>query len=376
MRLARSCVSSIAITFLTLAGMASAARADGWASIDVKDLVSRSRYIGIGKLSINGRSDDGWLKGTLTFTQRIYSAIGDVKEYSVRIAPRTVPGQMQNWPSGKSGIWFVLKSGDTFEPVNHPACWMDESQAAAVANQAYEAAEKAYSEAEAVAKQQSSGNDTSDSAQSVAAYAALVAAADNTRKVPYQDESRQSQRFYNQVMSILETAGIKPPFGGDLSNPAAQNQFFEQARGMLGPGAAAMGELPGSGDPARASQLAAAQNNVASVYLELVRNTLGSSNPTESLKKMGPIPLQTPVGRTAAGAAKPPGGGPPGLSPGPGGDKLTQAPSEFRIPEGTLSQVPLNGSRKQMLGALAGNHAGGSLPGPAPKGPGGPPRPR
>ena len=354
------------------------AAAEGWENIGLTDLISRSRYIGVGTLSIDGKSDDGWLKGKFSFTQQIYSGIGDTTEYPARIAPVTVPGKMQNWPSRKRGIWFILKSGDAFEPVNHPGCWMDESKANAVADAIYQGASKAYQEAKTAAKQQSPNgtSDSSDSQPSVAAYAAMVAAADAMRRVPYRDTAQQSRTFYEQVMSMLETAGIKPPIGGDLSNPAKQGEFFTQAKQLLGPAGAAMGELRTESDPARATQIAAAQKNVASVYLELVRNTLGSGNPAESIKKMGPIPVELPQG-----AEKPPAVGPPGFPPGPGPGRAPaiEAPgpktAQFQLPTEVLDSMPGNGSRRQMLGAMLQGQTGPPQA-PAPRGPGGPGAPR
>lgn len=365
----------IGLALAMLALMPATSLADGWESLDVPSLIARSRYVGIGQLTINGKFEDGWLKGTLTFSQQIYSSVGEQKNYPVRIAPKTVPGKTQNWPHLQRGIWFVLKSGDAYEPVNHPSCWMEESQAAAVANQAYKIAESAFAKAKAGANGSSSGSttqssDASDSGQSVAAYGAMVAATDNLRHIPFQDKNRQSQDFYRNVMDMLHTAGIKPPIGGDLTSPGKENEFLAQVRQLLGPAAGAIGEPTAQGTAGRASQLAAAQHNVASVYLEFIRATLGSKNPAESLKNMGPIPLQA-VENGSPAAHSPSGPGFP--APGPAGASST-APPQFHVPTEMLSRVPAGASRKQMLGLMMGSGSPAPRPGPGPRP--GPPGPR
>ncbi|MBI5366033.1 MAG: hypothetical protein HZA54_03270 [Planctomycetes bacterium] len=383
----------VSVCLVLLLAWVGRAGAEGWETLALQDLIPRCRYIGIGMLSTSGRATDGWQPGKLHFTQQLYTGIGEVKALDVRVAVETVPGKRQHWPNEKQGIWFVLKSGDAYEPINHPSCWMDAAKAEEVARQVYAWAKKVYDEAKQAAEKESSTGseeDGSDSAESVAAYGAMAAAAEAGRSVPYQDAAQQSRSFYEQVTAMVKTAGVELPFPTDLSGTANQEKFFDQAKAFLGIDGK-VGSLTGAGGPLREQLLQVMERNVGGVLNELVRSTLGAKNPAEALRGLGSIPLELPAGPGGGGGPGGPGGpgkggapggpgGPtgPGGPGGPGGVGGAGGPAGkgpgFQVPSSLLNQVPLNGSRKQMLGSLLGAQGPGSnSPAPGgPKGPGGP----
>ncbi len=326
--------------------------ADGWENLRLPELIPRCRLIAVGKLWTPGRAVDGWREGTLRISQTLYSAVGEVDRYEVRVAAETVPGETQHWAGGTTGIWFVLRDGDAYEPLNHPSCWMDAERAEEVCNQAYATFQELYEEALAAvqAAEEGSGgsgdgtdeSDTSDDEDSVEAYAAAAEAADAARSVAYQDEDAQVDAYYEQVRSLLEAAGT------DFQLPAAIEDAVGQASALLGVEQALLEKVL-RGDPQGVRGL---KDSLSRVLNQLVRNTLGAADPRSALERMGSIPLDLP----APGGARPPG------PPGPAAGK----PS-FSLPRAKLQD--LGGSRRGMFNGLT-RPGGGRRPGPGRPGPG------
>ncbi len=323
----------------------SSALADGWESLSVAELIPRSRLIGVATLRTPGPARDGWREGKLRFSQILYSGVGQVETFEVRVAAQTVPGETQHWPGGKQGIWFVLKSGDAYEAINHPQCWLDADDAEDVCNQIYSYANELYSAALAAIEEQSSAEgeaDSSDEEGSISSYGAASDAAAAARAVPHQDEASQIQSYYEQVCGLVGTTGVEslPLELGDSEALAGW------ASELLGVDSGLLQKLL-DGD---AAGLLGLQDSLADVLNGLVRNTLGAENPLESLRNMPSIPLNIPQPR----------GGPPG--------RPQNTPS-FSLPNSALRG--LSGSRRQMFAGLA-QPGGGSGPRPGPGGPGGP----
>jgi|GEM_PF-4105198 len=97
--------------------------AEGWESIDRSELINRSRFIGTGRIGTFGRPDSGWRPARIYVSETIYSGIGEVEQYDLKVAVKDVPGRMKRWYNGQQGVWFILKSGDKYEAINHPACF-------------------------------------------------------------------------------------------------------------------------------------------------------------------------------------------------------------------------------------------------------------
>lgn len=331
-----------------------AAQADGWESLSVAELIPRCRLIAVGKLWTPGRVQDGWRDGTLRVSQILYSGVGAVEKLDVRVAAKTVAGETQHWEGGTQGVWFVLKAGDSYEPLNHPSCWMDADDAEELCNQIYAWANQAYDDAMEALQAQSSGDDegsdgdgdSSDSEQSVASYAALAEAAAAASGIPHQDEASQTSNFASQVQGMLDAAGIELRLPTDLNDVGQQDALISSASELLGLDQGMLQKLL-RGD---AAGLLGLQASLTRVLNELVRNTLGAADPLEALGRMKAIPLDLPQQR----------GGPPGA----------RSPS-FSLPRSALDGLAGGASRGQMLRGLLKPQGGGARPRPGP-GPGGP----
>ncbi len=345
-----------------------------WDPISTKQMIRRSKYIGVGQLSHFGRYEDGSIRGRLKVRRTIYSGIGEVKRLDFKLASKTVPGETMYWKIGSKGVWFVLRSKDKYSAVNHPACRLDEDQAKEVADDVYAWLEDEYDEAEEEAEdddEDDSGDggsgDSSDSSSSIDAYAAMAAAADAASRVPYQDSAAQSARLYEQAMSMLDQAGVQSPFPKNARGGAQQDQLLNQFKQLLGPAADKLGQLLGG-----QGGLQLAQTGIGQMVTQLIGSTMGSQNPAQSLSQLGPasLPIDNLPGPGGKGSgAGPPGsgskGGPPGSGSktgGPGGPPGMSgggAPS-INLPMNMFNNLPTGGSRKDMLNAGIGRMGGGS----------------
>lgn len=373
----RNLVASVCLIFAAMAwssvGVAPA-RAAGWESIDRSELIQRSRYIGVGRLTTHGRAVDGWLPARIYFSTQIYSGIGEIETYELRVAIKDTPGERKRWRHGEEGVWFILKSGDKYEAINHPSCRADKSEAQEISDQVNNEAEKEYADAQEDAEEANDddngdgGTDSSDSGESVDAYQRMAEAATTAANTPYQNQTQQTQKAWDRMNEMFETAGIDSPFPKDVTSAAGQQKLFDQAKQMLGPLGNSLGNLPGAGDPARTQMIQTLQKNIANITTQLMGATLGAADPAKALSNLKPIGLEMPGGKTATP------GGPP---IGPGSSGPAKKP-QFKMPDSVAKQISKGGSRKGMFNnALGGMLKGGggkpSLPGAGgPKPPSGP----
>ena len=338
------------------------ARAD-WDSLTSKDLMKRSKFIGVGELSHFGNNPDDTINGKIKFRRTIYSGIGEVKTLEVPVAKVTVPGKSQTWKTHSRGVWFILKSGDAYAAVNHPGCRLDQQHAKSVADDVYAWQNAEYEDAEEEASEEdgSESGSSSDSDSSVSAYESMVSASEAAMQVPFQDVATQQANYYKQAMSMLEAAGIDSPFPADLTSGAGQQQLLSQLTHSLGPAgrqlsSALSGQLG-------AKELGGLQQMAGQMISQLVGNTMGSQDPFKALSQMKPI--EFPLGDLLQSS---------GRGPGPMGGKT---PS-LELPMQSFSKGLSGGSRQDMLGSAMKQIGGGSRGG-MPKmpsggrGPGGPP---
>lgn len=365
---------------LVVASVTPPAHAEGWESIDRAELIQRSRWIGTGRMRVFGKVDDNYKRAKIYVNETIYSGIGDIETYELKVAIRDEPGKYQKWGSSENAVWFILKSGDKYEAINHPSCRADADEAKAIANQVSGSLQQLYDQAVGAAEEayEGDGSESSDSAESIEAYRQAAEAAYAANNVPYQDEGEQSEQAWDRMNKMLETAGIESPFPKDLRSTDNQQAFFDQAKQMFGLEGTPFDKLPGPGDKGRPEFLQAMQTNVSNVVTQLVGATMGAADPSKALSEMKPIDLKMPSSDRGPGGligGAPQGGNPPGSSP--------QAP-QFNFSDNLKKQIPINGSRQNMLnGGLGGlTKSGGPKPsggGPKPSkggGPGGPPGPR
>lgn len=345
----------------------------GWESVDQSQLISRSRVICVGRLMKYGQAKDGQLEAKIMVSKMIYSGIGDIDSVPIKTSVKTVRGTAQYWPNRQYGIWFILKNGDRYADINHPSCWLDAGNTKAVANKVYQVMQSAYQEAKSAAQDASSSGGSSEEEQ-VAAYAGMAAAADAARRVPLENQGAQSQTFFNQVNDMIRIAGVKPPFD-TAGGSQGLVQKFQQ---MLGPAS----ELAGGMD------LPMAQNGIGGLLLEMIRGTMGSKNPMESLSKLGPQQLgramMLPGGKGKSGG-RPNAGSPFGQkgTGGRGGPQLPFGPQagfggggRGKSPvSGLFGNLPTGGSRRQLLGTMTGRMGGMGQDGPRIGPPGGGGRP-
>ena len=354
------------IAALSVLTLTSPLFAQGWESLNQAQLIGRSRYIGVGRLILKGRAVDGWREGTIIFSKTIYTGVGDTKSLTVRVPVKTVPGTKQAWPDQKKGIWFILKVGDKYEPINHPSCWVDERKAKSAANQVYQWANQLYSEAQEAASQ--SSDEDGDSEESQSNYEKMASAAQAASSVPFQDSGQQSSNLFQQATQMLETAGVKSPFPSNLKDSKQQQQFFNQFKQMLGP----IGDKLGSFS---AGKMNMAQNGMGQMIVELVRNTMGSANPSKALQNMSPIKLPMEQSGRAGGSSRPGSGGPFGPPSGGPFGGASKGPSSINLPMNMFKNISKTGSRKNMLQSGIGKLGGGmkkpGFPGSGRPGPGG-----